>query len=147
MVSARLPPSPSADTETLRGSFRLLLSACLGPPSPSWSGEGGRRVCVVCGGCSLLVKVTAPRVASVLVFFQMNGGLRWNETQTFSLFSPPPVPPGPRPELHAVPAHGDEPAQTQPPPPGPAALRQAHGVAEEHPPGEVRGPVQGQSDD
>lgn len=52
---------------------------------------------------------------------------------------------GSRPELHPVAAHGwADPAQTQPAPQGPAALRQTHGVAEEHPQGEVRGPVQGQ---
>ena len=53
---------------------------------------------------------------------------------------------GPRPELHLVPAHGGaQPAQTQPPAQGSAALRQADGVAEEHAEGEVRGLVHGQS--
>lgn len=52
---------------------------------------------------------------------------------------------GPRSELHSVTAHGRaDPAQTQPSPQGPSALRQTHGVAEEHTQGEVRGPVQGQ---
>lgn len=85
---------------------------------------------------------------------------RWNETKTafgwsmLTLFLNilqivsaylSPRHPGSRPELHALPAHcRADPAQTQPPAQGPAALRQAHGVAEEHPEGEVRGPVQGQ---
>lgn len=51
---------------------------------------------------------------------------------------------GPRPELHAVAAHRRaDPAQTQSTAPGPAALRQAHGVAEEHPQGEIRGALPG----
>lgn len=45
---------------------------------------------------------------------------------------------GSRSKLHVVTEHGRaEPAQTQPPPQGPVALRQADGVAEEHPAGEV----------
>lgn len=58
----------------------------------------------------------------------------------FSLWSS-----GPWPELNPVTAHSwADPAQTQPSPQGLTALRQAHGVAEEHTQGEVRRPVEGQ---